>query len=279
MAKEHGLQVIAITDHDTIGGVEEALRAGAEFGVRVIPGIEMSVEEHDSHILGYGINIGDELLLGELAKFKEGRIAGAQKMVENLRQEGFTVEWGDVLREATGGVVARPHIARAILARPENKEKLGLISTIHDFIEKFISNESPNYVRRAHISAQDALALLHGARGVAVWSHPAIHFKNNYEGLENFLKELTGWGLDGIEVFNPSHTEDDSEFLEGLSKKYNLLRTAGSDFHEAGKHAADQETGLHSARFIGDYETHGFSADDIVPKLLETIKKRGGNAD
>lgn len=274
MAKEQGLQVIAITDHDTVGGVREALRAGAEFGVRVVPGIEMSVEENDSHILGYGIDIANEALLVELEKFRQGRIEGAKKMVENLQQEGFVVEWKDVLRQATGGVVARPHIARAILARPENKEKLGPVSNFHDFIEKFLSNESPNFVRRAHISAKDAIALIHGAGGVAAWSHPAIHFHENYEGLENFLKELTGWGIDGAEVFNPSHAEDDAEFLEGLVKKYNILRTAGSDFHEAGEHPSDRKSGLHSARFVGDYETYGFSAEDIMFKLDEAMERR-----
>lgn len=271
MAKEHGIQTVAITDHDTVGGVEEALRAGAEFGVRVIPGIEMSVEEHDSHVLGYGIDIENETLLRELAKFREGRIAGAKKIVENLQREGFVVDWEDVAREATGGVVARPHIARAVLARLENKEKLGSVSTVHDFIEKFISNENPNYVRRTHISAKDAIVLLHRAGGVAVWSHPAISFKNNYDGLENFLRELIGWGLDGLEVFNPSHTEDDSEFLEGLAKKYNILRTAGSDFHEKGVSARSPD-GLHAARLVGDYETHGFSTEDIILKLEEAIK-------
>lgn len=272
MAKARGLQVIAITDHDTVGGVEEALRAGEEFVIRVIPGIEMSVEEHDAHILGYGADVTNRTLLVELDKFRKGRIEGAKEMVENLRREGFAVEWEDVLRQATGGVVARPHIARAILARPENKGKLEGVSNFHDFIGKFLSNESPNFVRRIHTSAKDATALIHDAGGVAIWSHPAIHFQNDYEGLEDFLKELIGWGIDGIEIFNPSHTADDSEFLGGLVKKYKLLRTAGSDFHEAGEHKTDPKTGLHSARFIGDYETHGFSTEDIVAKLDEALE-------
>lgn len=276
MAKAQGVEAIAITDHDTVGGVGEALEAGAALGVRVIPGIEISVEERDSHILGYGIDIANEALLGELEEFRQGRIDGAKKMVENLQRAGFVVEWEDVLREATGEVVARPHVARAILARPENKEKLGPISTVRDFIVKFISNESPNYVRRTHISAKDAITLLRGAGGIAVWSHPAIHFTDNYEGLEKFLKELVGWGIDGVEVFNPSHTEDDSELLEGLAKKYNLLRTAGSDFHEKGEYPADSVTGLHSARFVGDYETYGFSTDGIIQRLDEAAAKRHG---
>jgi len=81
------------------------------------------------------------------------------------------------------------------------------------------------------------------------------------------------WGMDGVEAFNPSHTEDDAEFINALAKKYNLLRTAGSDFHEKGDHHTD-ERGLHSARTLGDYETHGFSTDEIIPRLDEAIQKR-----
>lgn len=272
MAKEKGLQVIAITDHDTVGGVQEALLAGGEVGLRVIPGIEISAEEHDVHILGYGIDYKNERLLAELGKAHEGRISGAKKMAENLSGAGLVCEWDDVMKEATGDVVARPHLARAVLNREENKEKLGGISSVHDFIEKYLSNDSPLFVRRAHISAKDAIGLIHGAGGVAIWSHPAIHFRNDPDGLEKFLVELISWGIDGVEIFNPSHTEDDMEFLEGLAAKHHLLRTAGSDFHAAGQHTPDA-TGLHSANFPGDYETHGFSTEDIIQKLDEAFAK------
>lgn len=276
MAKEAGLSVIALTDHDTIGGVSEALLAGGEFGVRVIPGIELSVEEHGVHILGYGIDHRNEKLLSELEKFREQRISGAKKMIENLKSAGFVLEWEDVMREAAGGVVARPHLSRAVLNREENKEKLGGISTVHDFIEKYLGNDSPYYVKRAHISAKDAIALIHEAGGVAVWSHPAVHFQGDYDRLESFLKELILWKINGVEVFTPSHSEDDTEFLLGLAEKYKLLKTAGSDFHEQGleKKAAPTEGGvvsLHSAVRVGDYETYGFPTEDIISRLDEAM--------
>lgn len=274
MAKEQGVGIVAITDHDTVDGVLDALVAGNERGVRVIPGIEMSVDEYGAHILGYGINVQDAELQRRLSGFQESRIAGAKKMIQNLRAAGFVVDWEDVEREATGKTVARPHIARAIMSRAENKEKLGDATTVHAFIEKFLTDESPHYVPRSTISAKDAIALLHASGGVAIWSHPAIHFRNNYDGLEQFLSELMGWGLDGLEVCNPSHTEDDVEFLEGLSAQHNLLRTAGSDFHEAGAHPRDATTGLHSAETIGDFETYGFSIETIVEKLDAAIAAR-----
>ena len=272
MAHERHLIVVAITDHDTVGGVQEALNAAARANVRVIPGIEMSAEEHGLHILGYGIDHTDTGLLKKLEEFKQGRIEGAKQMVKNLKLAGFIVDWHDVEREATGSVFARPHIARAILKRHENKQKLGSISNVHDFIEMFLSNESPHYVHRSHISVKDAIALIRGIGGVAVWSHPAIHFRQDYEGLEKWLGEMIGWGIQGLEVYNPSQSEDDAEFLQGLCTAHRLIRTAGSDFHEKGDHAADLLTGLHSARFVGDFETYGFAIDDIMPKLDEAMR-------
>ncbi|OGZ97723.1 MAG: hypothetical protein A3J10_00740 [Candidatus Sungbacteria bacterium RIFCSPLOWO2_02_FULL_54_10] len=265
MARDLGIGVIAMTDHDTINGVAETLGAGARAGVRVIGGIEMSVEDRGAHMLGFGVDHTHAVLLERLALFQQARVEGAKQMVRNLAAAGFAVTWEDVERQASG-TVARPHIARAVLARPENRESIGDIATSHDFIEKFLTDDSPYYVRRAHISAPDAIALIHTAGGVAVWSHPAIHFSGDQEGLEVFLKDLIGWGIEGMEVFSPAHTEDDAEFLHALAGKYGILRTGGSDFHEKGDHHADAR-GLHAARTLGDFETYGFPADDMVEKL------------
>lgn len=273
MAHERGVLTIAMTDHDTVAGVVEAITVGASLGVRVIPGIEMSVEERGLHILGYGIDIVNEKLLQSLEQSKQGRIAGAQKMVENLQHAGFVVTWDDVLAQATGAVIARPHLAHAVLAHPENQQKLGSVTTSHDFIETFLSDESPDYVRRSHILAADAIALIRHVHGVAIWSHPAIHFRNDPDGLEQMLQQLIDWGIEGVEVFNPSHTEDDVEYLESLAAKYNLLCTAGSDFHEQ-KQSARDSLGLHSVEFIGDYETYGFSTEGILERLDTAMNRR-----
>lgn len=274
MAKDLGIETIAITDHDTVGGTEVALEQGRELGVRVIPGIELSVEEHNAHILGYGIDVKNPVLLTELEKFRIGRIEGAQKMVQKFIDAGFVVFWEDVEEEAVGGVIARPHIARAILKRrAENADKLAGVENVHDFFEKFFKDDGPFFVKRTHIWAKDAIALIHHAGGIAVWSHPAIHFQDNYEGLEAFLGELMAWGIDGMEVFNPSHTEDDAEFLHGLAVRHNLLVTGGSDFHEPGPHTINEQ-GLHSANTLGDFETYGFSVEHIPENLISAIEKR-----
>lgn len=266
MAKEADVFTISLTDHDAVEGIEEALAAGQEFGVRVIPGIEISVEEHGAHILGYGIDYKNTELLRHLEEFKKNRIECAKKMVENLQKDGFLVEWEDVLKEKTGSVIARPHLARAVLNRQENKEKLGPVNTTHDFIEKFLGNESPNYIKSKHLGAKDTIDLIKKSKGVVAWSHPAIHFQNDPEGLEKFLKDLIVWGLQGVEVFTSAHSEDDVEFVQGLALANNLLVTAGSDFHEAGA-SVSYECGTHKATFIGDYDTYGFSTTEIMPKL------------
>ena len=282
MARERNIEVLSLTDHDTVAGVSEALEAGGELGVRVIPGIEISVEDRGAHILGYGIDCKNPLLNERLLEVaKKSRLEAAQKMVENLKKAGFQVEWEDVLREVTGSVVARPHIAQAVLRRPENKEKLGGIKTVHDFIGAHLTDESPNYFPRAHIRVSDAITLIHEIGGVAIWSHPAIHFNGDYEALGNFLGELRRAELDGVEVFNPSHTEDDVEFLQTLTAKYELLTTAGSDYHGFDTRVPSQgeegsprgEEGMHSAQFIGDYQTYGFSTEKIVTLLDEAIRR------
>ena len=272
MATEEQLSVIAITDHDSVAGVAAAIHAAVSMGIRVIPGIEMSVEEHGVHLLGFGINYENQTLLSELARMREERIASAQKMVANLKAAGFIIEWNEVAREASGDVVARPHIARALLLHAENGDKLGNAASTHDVIERVLTDTSPYYVSRAHIIAKDAIALIHSAGGLAAWSHPAIHFRDDYEGLEKFLQELIAWGLEGMEIFNPSHTEDDVEFLESLAVRYRMLRTAGSDFHEKGPHLAG-DNGLHSARTVGDYETYGFPTDMIIAELDVAIAR------
>lgn len=277
LAAEHSVSVLSLTDHDAVEGIDEAIDAGKKCGVRVIPGLELSVEEHDGHLLGYGIDPKHPGLSAALERFRSERIEGAKKMIENLRGAGFFVEWGDVMDQAGGASVTRPHIARAILGRHENRKKLGSIATSHDFIQAYLSNNSPHYVRRAHISSRDAIALIQKSSGVAVWAHPALHFRSGegnarFDELEEFLRELIAAGLAGVEAFSPSHAKSDTEFLHRLCQKYNLLRTAGSDFHEAGPHAA-HEWGLHSAERPGDYPTYGFPTDDILSRLERAIEK------
>lgn len=274
MAKENGVHTIAITDHDTVAGVAEAVAAGAELGVRVIPGIEISIQEHGMHLLGLGIDPAHPEFLAELKKSAENRLKAAKHMVENFQSDGFAVDWEDVVREAEGSaVVTRPHIVGAITKRPENRAKLEGITTKHEFFQKYFTDQSPYYVRVSTITPRDAIALVHGAGGVAVWSHPTIpEFVGKCVELEAFLKELIGHGLDGLELFGPFLTEADFNCLEELAGRYHLLATAGSDFHEA--RPPSDEPWPRSATTIGDYPTYGRSFGGILPALDRAIAER-----
>ena len=178
MARADGVSIMALTDHDTVSGVEEAVARGEEAGIRVISGIEMSVEEHNIHVLGYGIDVRHPELLAAIEDFRQSRIEGAKKIVENLKiNEGLIIEWGDVLQEAANSsTVTRPHIVSAVMKKPENKTKLEAdgVRDKNGFFKKYLLDTGRNFVSRAHIRARDAIALIHSSRGVAVWSHPVI---------------------------------------------------------------------------------------------------------
>lgn len=273
MAKENGVHVIAITDHDTVAGVAEALRAGEETGVRVIPGIEISAQDHGVHLLGLGIDTEDRALRAALARASESRTNAAKEMVRRFQVGGFVVDWEDVLREAGSAIITRPHIVAAIMKRSENAAKLVGITTKHDFFEKYFQDTGPFYVRGSQVTAEQAIGLVRGAGGVAVWSHPPIpDFVGKCDELEAFLRELMRWGLDGLELYGPALTDADFACLEKLAANYRLLRTAGSDFHEAS--AASGKPWPRSASTIGDFPTFGRALEGIMEKLDGAMEER-----
>ena len=274
MAKANGVHTMAITDHDTVAGIAEAFAAGQELGVRIIPGIEISIQDHGMHLLGLGIDIQNRALLETTQRAASNRLTASRQMVENFQKGGFTVNWEDVLREAgESAVVTRPHIVSAIMKRTENVGKLVGIKTKHDFFERYFTDKSPYYVRASEISAERAIELVHGAEGVAVWSHPSVpDFVGQCRELEKFLQELISYGLDGLELFGPSLTEADFECLQTMAGRYRLLTTAGSDFHERGE--PSNEPWPHSATTIGDYPTFGRSLTAILPTLDEAMARR-----
>lgn len=273
MAKKNGLETIAITDHDTVSGVKLAMVRAKMVGLRVIPGIEMSVtlEGGEYHILGYGIDIDNENLLKTLSRFQDDRVIRAKKMVGNLQKLGFKITFEDVSKRAKG-TVARPHIAMAVLENPANKPMLNGMNSVHDFIENYIVPGKPGYADRERIGAKEAIELIHDTGGAAVWSHPAIYFKNASD-LEIVLERLIDFGIDGVEAFSPSHTKENVEILLALAKKYSLMFTAGSDFHQEAPNReipGDQRP----AQTVGDYNTFGYNVTSVVSSLDRKMKER-----
>lgn len=270
-AKGLGLKIIAITDHDTVAGISEALTAGEDYGVEVIPGIEISAADDRAflHILGFGVDHKNLELVTVLEEARQGRVDRAKEIVKRLQKAGFQITYEDVLRYAKGPSIGRPHISQAVLNNPENKKILGDIHDIGGFIREYLVPGKETYAGHEHISAHEAVDMIHHAGGVAVWSHPAIH-GFDFARIEEMLKKFISYGIDGVEVFNPSQTGEHVRFLQSLAERYSLLRTAGSDFHTDDVVEPEHEGGAELASF----PTYGIDVSDIASKLKDAIAKR-----
>lgn len=222
MAAERGLQYMALTDHDSIDGIAEALiEADKHPKLTVIPGVEISTDiaEGDVHILGYFVDWQDKEFKQKLAGMRVSREERGLAMVEKLAELGMPLEWSRVKEIAGDAVIGRPHIAQAMM---EN----GYISYFGEAFEKYISRNGPAYAERIKLGPIEAVALIQSAGGLAVMAHPLT--LPNYEGL---IQELAAAGLAGIEVHYPGHREYEIERLKQLAKKLGLVATGGTDYH------------------------------------------------
>ena len=222
LALERGLAVIALTDHDTLGGVAEAQQAAVGTGLEVIPGVEVNSEGDwgDLHFLGYYVDPENGYLREKLQAMQDARVGRARKMVERLREMGMPLEWEEVRALAGGESVGRPHIARALLNR-------GYVKTTQEAFDRFIGNGGPAYVPRLRLTPPEVIQAIIEAGGVPVIAHPA---HSGMAAVER-IPEFVGYGLRGVEVYYPHHSFEEIEMLLNLCRKYGLLVTGGSDFH------------------------------------------------
>ncbi len=220
-ARAAGLSAIALTDHDTIGGLAEARQAGERLGVRVIAGVELSALEGDRevHVLGLHLSRTDELER-HLTTFRASRRVRAERIVEMLNRLGVPITIEGVLEEAAGGAVGRPHIARVLVAN-------GWAADFRDAFDRYLGAGRPAFVAKQRVSVSDAIALIHRAGGIAVLAHPGP------EGNRRWLESLAALGLDGVEVRHPGHTPDDTARLGALADHLGLVPSGGSDWHGA----------------------------------------------
>ncbi|MDR6880303.1 PHP domain-containing protein [Bacillus sp. 3255] len=225
MAYEAGLGAIAITDHDTVSGVAEALAEGLKLGIEVVPGVEISTVGggQDIHVLGYYIRIDDELFLQRLESLRDTRNTRNEMIIERLRQLGIEITMEEVLKEVAnvkskGDTVGRPHIASVLL----NK---GYVASISEAFDKYLATGAAAYANPPRIKPETAIQWIHDAGGKAVLAHPGIYHN------DALVEEIAGQGLDGIEVYHSDHTPDDEARYLLLAERSGLLITAGSDFH------------------------------------------------
>jgi predicted metal-dependent phosphoesterase TrpH len=229
LAREGGLRAIALTDHDTIDGIDEALRAGRELGVEVIPGVEISAAfgGESMHILGYFLDYRSGRLDERLAVLKQARASRNPKIIAKLNARGIPITMAQVARLSGGGQVGRPHIARALFDG-------GFVRTIQEAFDIYLRHGGLAYVAKFRFQPEEALDMIREARGVPVLAHP-FTLGVAPGVLENLLKELQAQGLAGIEVFYADHTPDQEAFYLKLSRELGLLITGGSDFHGLNK--------------------------------------------
>ncbi len=225
LAKQRGLSVLAVTDHDTIAGVDEAQRVGSALGVQVIRGVELSAKEHPNcHILGYGFRDGETELARLCEQFRAGRDERKYKIVEFLRGKGVDVELSEVEELAGGEVIARPHFAQVMV-------KHGYVSTNREAFDRYLDTEEfRQKVKRFKADARTCVEAIRAAGGKVSLAHPYQMGLPDGE-LEALVEQLKGWGLDAIECFYPKYTPEQQAFYLHLAEKYQLHQTGGSDFH------------------------------------------------
>lgn len=232
LARDAGVSVLGVTDHDTTSGVAAAMAAGDREGVRVVAGIELGAESdgRSVHILGLFVDPASDVLRGALRALVAERIERARMMVGRLRDLGYDVTFDDVLEHAAGEIVARPHVARALIAR-------GYIERVHQaFTPDLIADGGRAYVPRRVFGPREAIALIGRAGGVAVVAHPGVghHAGEAETGAEDRVRSLAAHGLDGVEADHPDHPPAMRDRLRGLAAELGLAVTGGSDFHGPG---------------------------------------------
>lgn len=225
LAVKVGLDVIAITDHDTIDGIAPALAAAEAFpSLKVIPGIEINtdVPHGEVHVLGYFIDYNDQGLAVKLQKLRDSRMGRAQNMIAKLGSIGIKIAWERVAELAKGGSVCRPHIARAMFEK-------GYVGSEKEAFDKYIGHDGPAYVERYKLLPAEAVKLIADAQGLPVLAHPA-----GIPNLNELVLELKNAGLVGIEVYYRDYTSDVISGLLKIAKQYDLVPTGGTDYHAFG---------------------------------------------
>ena len=227
-AAERGVRVQALSDHDTLSGVAEAMREGERLGVRVVPATELNTESKwgDVHVLGYFLDAADAVLEERLRWLRENRGRRIELMVENLVRLGYAVSLDRVREIARGGSLGRPHLAQALF-------EAGHVPTYDAAFDTLISTSSPAYVARVGLTPVEAVELIRARGGVPSLAHPGTVL-----GVEELLPDLVAAGLAGIECYYGSHTPVDTMRYLALAATHGLVATGGSDFHGRGEHGA-----------------------------------------
>jgi predicted metal-dependent phosphoesterase TrpH len=259
-AAEAGVELLALSDHDTVSGVSEALAAGEQAGMRVIPAVEISsvddgaAERRELHILGYGIDHEGEQLTRKLVEFLADREQRTLRMAAALTELGFELDEAELsARRAAGKPIGRPHVAAAVLAAPANTSRLAQeqIDDVGSLIRAYLIEGCPAFRLRETPTVGQAIEAIHEAGGVAVWAHPFWDVSDVDEVLDS-IDRFRALGADGVEAFYITHTREQTELLAQRCAALGLLSTGSADFHGPGNRLF--------SRFLA-FETYGLEPE------------------
>ena len=232
-AMEKGLKAFALTDHDTVDGIEEALKAAKGKPIEVIPGIEYSTEyrKRDVHILGLFIDYHAPVFLEYLKRFQASRIERNHKLCRNLQGAGFNITYEALLDEFPNAVITRAHYAKYLLAH-------GYVKSMVEAFDRYLGDHTPYFVHREKITPEEVIDITRKAGGIPILAHPTL-YKLGREQLDILISTLTDAGLMGLEAIYSTYSPSEESQMKALAKKYNLMISGGSDFHGATKPGLD----------------------------------------
>ena len=246
MAHELGLEFLSITDHDSVRCQEAAIRAAKKMGVRYITGVEISCEFATMmDILGYGIDPSHAELKCTLETLVEYRNRRNFIIIERLRDLGLDISLEEVLEEAGGDVVGRPHFARVLL-------KKGYVGTIQEAFDRYLAKGAKAYVDKKRLKMYEAISLIKKAGGIPVLAHPGL-MKLSFSELDDLLSKLKEYGLMGLECFYSKHSPEETTIYLELARKHGLYISAGSDFHGNNKPDVPMGMEIPLERFNGRF--------------------------
>lgn len=257
-AKAAGLGLMSVTDHDTVKGVAEALSEGEKQGIKVLAGIEMSTYAIcEVHVLGYCVDIKSDALLGRLAQIEKQREDRIKTILANLGKYNIRLDESKIFDRT--GTVGRMHIAKQLIAK-------GHCQTVTEAFDRYLGERGIAYVPSRRMTPLEGVKLIKEAKGIAAIAHPLLFMQRGV--LEDLIGGLKTYGLDGLEVYYPTHTPADVTRLAGLARKNRLIATGGTDYHGANKKGVEP----------GDVD---YTPDAYALERLGVIKRRhdGGRRD
>jgi 3',5'-nucleoside bisphosphate phosphatase len=256
LAVERGLKAVALTDHDTVDGIAEFMAGAAENSIRLIPGVEVSsiFNKRELHLVGLFLDIENRQLLDLLAQIRRDREYRNLIIVQRVCDMGYEISYDEVMAEAGGDVVGRPHFAGVLMRKYD-------FSSRQAVFDACLKRGTRGYVPRKLPQPQQVIEVIHAAGGCVVWGHPIYRDKGERSFMRRVLKTLVPAGLDAVEAYYSNFSPAQECIVKDLADEFNLALSGGSDFH--GANIPDIELGT------------GYGELNVPDELLDELAKRG----